>query len=91
MVNDVTDGNAVPMGGKVETGAAVAAAVAGAAVAGAAVAGAAVAGAAVAGAVVGAWGAEVPQAESSITKHIKPASIAYNFVFFIFILLLNET
>jgi len=73
MVNVDPDGNAVPTGGNVVTGAVVAAAVAGAAVAGAAVAGAAVAGAAVAGA--GAWvaGAAVgvgvpPQAESTNTK-----------------------
>ena len=72
MVNGVPDGNAVPMGGKVETGAAVAAAVAGATVAGAAVAGAAVAGAAVAGAAVAgaivAVGVAPPQAESANTN-----------------------
>jgi hypothetical protein len=67
-VNVGPDGNAVPTGAKVATGAAVAgAAVAGAAVAGAAVAGAAVAGAAVAGAIV-AVGVAPPQAESANTK-----------------------
>jgi hypothetical protein len=74
MVNVCPDGNAVPTGGKAETGAVVAvaaavvgAAVAGAEVAGAAVVGAAVAGAAVAGAAVGV-GVAPPQAESANTN-----------------------